>query len=148
MKLKKLIHTAFISLCLGTGCATAPMADKEAEAQAKTFSVKPNKANIYIYRGYFLPNAGWTVPILIDDNKVGELPISAFLVKEVDPGLHVIVGKASTDGEVKIVTEAGRNYFIWIKLAADMGSLFGKVEMEVLDEAHGQAGVSQYGLVK
>jgi hypothetical protein len=131
-------------MVLLAGCATVPMANKEADAAAKQFTVNPQKANIYVFREFMHGNSGWTVPVSIDDTPVGELAIQTYLVKEVDPGPHAIKGKGGKDGNLSIETVAGRNYFIRLYLGADIGSLTGAVKMEAIpDERAGRINVEQ-----
>lgn len=39
-----------LTVMLASGCASVQMASPEQDSQAKTFSVAPDKANIYVYR--------------------------------------------------------------------------------------------------
>jgi outer membrane biogenesis lipoprotein LolB len=47
-RLALLVLLVVVSLL--TGCASVPMASVERDAQAKSFTVKSDKANIYVFR--------------------------------------------------------------------------------------------------
>src|SRR5438067_5062542 len=81
------------------------------DSAAKTFRIKPNVANLYIYRESGLLGAavGWDV--LLDGRTVGVLTSGSYIFSEVQPGQHML-SRLQTAKPVRL--EPGRNYFFHI----------------------------------
>ena len=133
------------STTLVTGCASVPMASVERDAQAKTFSVKPDKANIYVYRNESL-GATVKVDIDLDGNQIGETVAKSYFSVEVAPGKHMLISRAENDSVLEVITETGKNYFVWQEMK--MGLLYARNKLQLVDDATGKAGVSECKLIE
>ena len=50
MHKKLIVVAALVGSAFVTGCVSVPMASPEKDSQAKSFAVKADKSNIYVYR--------------------------------------------------------------------------------------------------
>lgn len=131
-----LVCTAFL-----TGCATTVQkASREMDKQAKTFSVKPEKANIYVYRN-FLIFGGQAIDVELDGKLVGETYGLTYMVFEVDPGKHTLISKVDNECVLELEAEAGKNYFAQQLIFP--GFLKGTTKCHFVEDADGKAGVSE-----
>jgi PBP1b-binding outer membrane lipoprotein LpoB len=136
---------ALAAVVLASGCATVDMASTEMDTSAKNYAVKPNKANIYVYRNEVF-GAAIKIPVLLNGRAVGDTASKTFMVLEVEPGSHTIVSKAEKDATVKVSASAGRNYFVWQEVKMGMwqaGSM-----LHLVDEATGKAAVAECKLIQ
>ena len=65
---------ALAVVVLASGCASVPMATSGQDAAAKSYNVKPNKANIYVYRN---EQMGAAIDGLAPDNATGRTGLLA-----------------------------------------------------------------------
>jgi len=130
---------------LASGCASVPMASQELDTTAKTFAVKPGKANIYVYRNESM-GAAIKMPIALDGKLVGDTGAKTFLLLEVSPGNHTLVSKTENDSTLAIDAAAGRNYFVWQEVK--MGMMAARSALQRVDDATGKAGVAECKLVQ
>ena len=80
---KKLIAaSAILIVVFASGCASVPMATPEQDAAARSFSVKPDKANIYVYRNEAM-GAAIKMPVALNGKLVGDTAAKTFLKLEV-----------------------------------------------------------------
>jgi hypothetical protein len=124
-----------------TGCASVPMASLEQDAQTKTFSVKPGKANIYVYRNESM-GAAIKMDVSLDGKPVGQTAAKTFFALEVAPGKHTLQG----DSVLDLTAQAGKNYFVWQEVK--MGILVAGNKLQLVDEATGKAGVAECKLIE
>lgn len=129
---------------LVTGCASVPMASLERDAQTKTFTVKPDKANIYVYRNESM-GAAVKMDVDLDGRPIGQTVAKSYFALEVAPGKHTLVSKAENDSVLDVAAEAGKNYFIWQEVK--MGVLYARNKLQLVDDATGRAGVSECQLI-
>lgn len=134
-----------LGLMLLTGCASIPMASVEQDTQAKTFAVKPDKANIYLYRNESLGGAV-RMDVLLDGKPVGKTSAKTYMKLEVAPGQHTLMSKAENDDVLNISTDAGKNYFVWQE--SKMGILYARNLLHLVDEKTGKAGVEECKLIE
>lgn len=127
------------------GCASVPMASLEKDAAAKTYAVKPDKANIYVYRNENF-GAAIKMPVAIDGRLVGDTAAKTYLKVEVAPGNHTVTSKTENDASVSLQTTAGKNYFVWQEVK--MGMWSARSQLHQVDEATGKAGVDECKLVE
>jgi len=127
-----------------TGCASVPMASGERDAQTKTFTVKPDKANIYVYRNESM-GAAVKMDVDFDGKPIGQTVAKSYFALEVAPGKHTLISKAENDSVIDIAAEAGKNYFIWQEVK--MGVLYARNKLALVDDATGKAGVSECKLI-
>jgi hypothetical protein len=127
-----------IAALFAAGCATVPMADPAADKAAKTFSAPPGKSRIYVYRNETF-GAAVTMDVFIDGRKLGQTVAKTYLVADVDPGPHKIMGKSENEHLIDLTTVAGRIYYVWQEVK--MGFLYARNQLQVVDDKTGQAGV-------
>ena len=136
---------ALAIVVLASGCASVPMATTGQDQAAKTYAVKPQKANIYVYRNEQM-GAAIKMPVLLNGRAVGDTGAKTFMLLEVDPGSHTIVSKTENDATVKVDATAGRNYFVWQEVK--MGLMQARSQLHLVDEAQGKAGVAECNLIQ
>lgn len=141
------LFTTIIILSTGmlTGCASVKMASTSEDAKAKNFATHPDKANLYIYRNEFM-GAAIRMAVELDGKEIGKTGSKTYFAIGVAPGKHTIVSKAENDAQLDIMTEAGKNYFVWQEVK--MGLLFARSKLQLVDEAQGQAGVRESTLLE
>jgi Protein of unknown function (DUF2846) len=130
---------------LMVGCASVPMASPERDTAAKTFAVKADKANIYIYRNETI-GAAIKMPLALNGKLVADTGALTYLVLEVPPGAHTILSKTENDSTLTIDAVAGRNYFVWQEVK--MGMFAARSALQLVDEAKGKAGVAECKLIE
>jgi hypothetical protein len=144
--IRKLIAAAALAGVLGmSGCASVPMADRSVAAQAKQFQPAPNKAKVYVYRNEIM-GAAIKMPVLIDNQAVGDTTSKTYIEKDLPPGPHTITSKTEKDSSITIDMLAGRIYYIWQEVK--MGMFAARSQLHEVDEAKGQAGVRASKLIK
>jgi hypothetical protein len=136
---------AVLVVALASGCASVQMASAEQDAAAKSFAVKPGKANIYVYRNENF-GAAIKMPVAVDGRLVGDTAAKTYLVLEVAPGPHTVVSKTENDASVTLIAAAGRNYFLWQEVK--MGLVAARSNLQEVDEATGKAGVAECKLIQ
>ena len=130
---------------LVTGCASVPMASVEKDAQTKTFSVKPDKANIYVYRNESM-GAAVKMDVELNGKPIGQTAAKTYFSLEVAPGKHTLVSKAENDAVLDVPAEAGKNYFVWQEVK--MGLLYARNKLMLVDEETGKTGVAECKLIE
>ena len=139
--LRNLIAAGAVALVvLASGCASVPMATPEQDMAAKSYSVKPDKANIYVYRNETM-GAAIKMPVALDGRLVADTGAKTFMLLEVSPGSHTIVSKTENDSTLTVNATAGRNYFVWQEVK--MGMMAARSELHQVDDATGKAGVAE-----
>lgn len=102
-----MMGAALLSAALLSGCASVPMADATADAQAKQFVAPNDAANLYIYRNETFGTAV-KMPVLVDGVAVGDTVAHTYIFKQVTPGSHTITSKSENDATLTLSTEAGK----------------------------------------
>lgn len=136
---------AILFAVLASGCASVPMASPEKDKAAKTFAVKPGKANIYVYRNEVF-GAAIKMRVLLNDKEVGRTASKTYLLMEVDPGKHTLHSDTENASTLVVNTVAGRNYFVWQEVK--MGGFTASSLLQLVDEAKGKAGVAECSLIE
>jgi hypothetical protein len=134
-----------VAVSLLTGCASVPMASMEHDVQAKSFAVKPDKSNIYLYRNESM-GAAVKMDVVLDGKAIGQTVAKSYIKLEVSPGQHTLISKAETDDLLNINTEAGKNYFVWQEVK--MGMLYARSLLHTKDEETGKADVRECKLIE
>lgn len=143
---KLMAAVALTAVLLMTGCASVPMASKDSDAKAKQFAPSQgNTANLYIYRNEILGSA-IKMTVLIDGVSVGDTVANSYIFKSLPAGSHTVTSKAENDASLTVDMTAGQNYFVWQEVK--MGALYARSKLHLVDEATGEAGVKQCGLIK
>ena len=120
------------------GCASVPMAPKEADAAAKQFQPRPGMANIYLYRNETF-GAAIAMTVSLDGKIMGRTGPQTYFLWEVAPGRHEIGSHTENTSRLAIDAQAGRNYYVWQEVKMGMwqpGSL-----LQEMSEADGRKGV-------
>ena len=136
------MSAALLSAALLSGCASVPMANATADAQAKQFVAQANAANLYIYRNETF-GAALKMPVLVDGIAVGDTVAHSYILKQVTPG---ITSKSESDATLTLSTEAGKNYYVWQEVK--MGLLMARSKLSQVSEEEGKQGVMESKLVK
>lgn len=134
-----------IASAILTGCASVPMASPEMDTQAKQFTTVPGKAKIYIYRDENM-GAAVKMPVLLNGMSVGDTVAKSYILREVDPGEHVILSKTENDAELKLTAQAGTNYYVWQEVK--MGAFSARSQLHLVDDEKGQKSVKACKLIK
>ncbi|MFM5402545.1 DUF2846 domain-containing protein [Aeromonas veronii] len=140
-----MMSAALLSAALLSGCASVPMADATADAQAKQFVAPKDAANLYIYRNETFGTAV-KMPVLVDGVAVGDTVAHSYILKQVAPGSHTIISKSENDATLILSTEAGKNYYVWQEVK--MGLLMARSKLSQVSEEEGKQGVMESKLVK
>ena len=110
IKKMKLVTLALVIGTILTGCASAPGA-KFSGLQ----TVPPSTAELIIYRQSAFFAMGQSMPVLVDDNKVGELYNGSFLQQQITPGSHAVkvtTGAFGKSAEATVQIAAGERKFL------------------------------------
>lgn len=143
---KKLLTTcALVGVLALSGCASVPMADKNADVQAKAFMPASDKATVYIYRNETFGSA-IKMPVLIDNVSVGDTASKTYIEKQLAPGQHTITSKTEKDSSVSINMLAGQIYYVWQEVK--MGMWAAGSALHVVDAQKGQAGVRESKMIQ
>jgi hypothetical protein len=124
------------------GVATAP---PEHDAAAKQFRrPPPGMAALYVYRNEIWQSAA-RLHLLLNGQPLGTTTGQRYVVAWVGPGKHQLVSKGGNESALEIDAKPGGTYFVWQEAKA--GLLGTNTALHLVDEATGQAGVSQCTLV-
>jgi len=134
-----------VGALLLTGCASVHMASVEHDAQAKSFAVKSDKANIYLFRNESM-GAAVKMDVVLDGKPVGQTVAKSYMKFEVKPGQHTLISKAESDDVLNVNVDAGKNYFVWQEVK--MGMLYARSLLHLSDEQTGKAGVLECKLIE
>ena len=121
------------------------MASDEQDNAAKSFAVKPGKANIYVYRNENF-GAAIKMPVALNGKLVGDTAAKTYLVVQVDPGSYTVTSKTENDSNVTVDAAAGRNYFLWQEVK--MGLMAARSNLQLVDDATGKAGIAECKLIE
>jgi len=113
------------------------------ELAAKLFTLKRNKASIYIYRNGL--NSDLRMPISLDGKLLVATTSQTFVKVTVDPGFHEISSTEGNFSAVAIKTKAGNNYFIFQEIITDINTT--AANLQIVDDLEGQAGVEECRLI-
>ncbi len=124
--------------------ATAP---RPLDAMAKSFSVSPHKANIYVVcvsKPWWRGGAGF-VDVFLNETRVGTLDSAKYRLLIVPPGQYAVGHGWATkvDGAVTLAAGPGKNYFVRISERTGKGRPGVWRTIEILPEAEGQKLVRQ-----
>ena len=111
MKIVQIVFTSIVVISILTGCASSRFASQEQSSKARSFSVEPGMANIYLYKTE--ADEGARGQISVNDKLVGKLESGTFYQLVVSPDKYEISVVGEDTSVVQIVAEAGKNYFIW-----------------------------------
>jgi PBP1b-binding outer membrane lipoprotein LpoB len=144
---KRIIAMASVlaAVVLSTGCASVQMASAEKDAAAKTFAVKHDKANIYVYRNETM-GAAVKMPVALNGKLVGDTAAKTFMKLEVPAGEHTLLSKTENDSVLAVKADAGKNYFVWQEVK--MGVFAPRSLLQLVDEKAGKSAIEECKLVQ
>jgi hypothetical protein len=139
--------TTLAACALLSACASVPLAPKEKDVAAKTFTKPQNdKANLYIFRNCFVGQA-LKKSVFIDNQVIGESANKVYFFKQLAPGTH----KISTESEfgnndLEISLAGGQQYFVeqYIK----MGAFKGGANLRVVSDSEGRKAIADCNLAQ
>lgn len=126
------------------GCASVNTAPPAMQAEAKTFPVQTDKANLYIYRNESFGGAV-TMKVSVNDMPIGKTGPKSFFWLKVKPGTYNISSEAENTSLVTVVAEGGKDYFVWQEVK--LGLLFARNNLQTVNAATGKAGVLDSQLI-
>jgi hypothetical protein len=110
------------------------------DARAKSFSVSPDKSNIYvIYVSQPWWLAGNWADVFLDEAHVGTVTRGYYRLYTVTPATHSVgEGKQYVYKQVVLTTEAGKNYFV--RISEHDGNWLRNtwLSIEIIDEEEGR----------
>lgn len=146
MKLGTKIAACLVMASALGGCASVPMASADADAKAKTFVAPASgQAGIYVYRSETF-GAAIKMPLLLDNQSIGDTAAHTYVFRQVTPGKHTIVSKTENDVTLDIDAQPGKNYYVWQEVK--MGMFAARSALHLVDETTGEAGVKQCKLIQ
>jgi len=134
---------SFLALCallLMSGCASVSMMTADEDARGKTFTPPKDKANIYLYRNETF-GAAIKMPVSVNGKLAGQTASKTYFLWQVSPGTYDVSSVTENTSTVKLMVEAGKNYFVWQEVK--MGLLMARSELKQVDEGAGRAGVAE-----
>ncbi|HEX6929490.1 MAG TPA: DUF2846 domain-containing protein [Gammaproteobacteria bacterium] len=144
MKSIKLAMFAGALVLLSSGCASVPLADAGADANAKTFQVPVDKSAIYVYRNETF-GAAVKMPVVLDGKAMGSTAANTYFRWIVDPGQHTIISRTENDAKLTIDAKPGEDYYVWQEVK--MGLWSAGSQLHKVSEAEGRAGVRECKLI-
>ena len=130
-----LLLTSFV-----TGCASVPMASMDEDTKAKSFAVRTDKSNIYVYRNETIGSAV-RMTVALDGKLAGQTAMQTYFLFEVDPGSHEVSSVAENTSTLRLNTEGGKAYFVWQEVK--MGLWMARSQLQQVDEQTGRKGVAE-----
>jgi len=140
-----LFALAGIAVFMLVGCASVPMAPKDRDLAAKSFTPKPGKAQIYVYRNETLGSAVRMV-VSLDGRVIGQTGAKTFFWWEVEPGEHKISSHTENTADIVLKTEPDKLYFVWQEVK--MGMWGPRSLLHQVDEETGKLGVMECELIQ
>jgi hypothetical protein len=110
------------------------------DTKAKSFEVRPDKSNIYVYRN---ESIGGAIPmtVALNGKVAGQTAMQTYFLFEVDPGPYELSSIAENTSTLKLNTEAGKAYFVWQEVK--MGMWMARSQLQQVDEQTGRKGVAE-----
>ena len=145
MKGSRTIVLLGILLAALGGCATVPLASSQSDAEAKTFTTRPDKSVIYLYRNERFGGVA-RMGVSLDGKLAGESGPKTYFTWVVDPGSHELESQSENVDTLRIVTEPGKAYYVWQE--AKVGIWGARSQLHLVDAATGQQGVAECRLAQ
>jgi len=135
-----LLPALLLLLATVAGCASVPMASLDDDTEAKNFTVRTDKASIYLYRNEVF---GGAIPLTValDGKVAGQTGPQTYFLWEVEPGPHEVSSISENTSTLALDTEAGKAYYIWQEVK--MGLWMARSLLQEVDEETGRKGVSE-----
>ena len=127
-----------------SGCASIAKAPASLDTEAKQFIPNANHAQVYVYRNETL-GAALSMPVTVDGKLAGTTGPNSFFKFDLPEGKHTITSQGD-ESTLEIETQKNKNYYVWQEVK--MGAFSGGSELQIVDEAKGQAGVRECSLIQ
>ena len=114
------------------GCASTPQATSERDAQAKQFAADTKTATVYIYRpgvNFDTNTEDISSVLYVDQRLIGSTLAGVYFLVRLAPGTHVLSGIATDQGQMTLQVEAGRLYFVSLRVL-NGSSVFTQVSVD------------------
>lgn len=131
--------SALALVLLLTACVSVKMASKDDDLRAKKFAPPPGKANVYILRPSQVTLSALLFSVTIDGAPLGRTKVGTYLHAELAPAIYTLGTQSETKSSVKLVAEAGKNYFYLQDVG--FGAISARSELLPMSEPEGRAGV-------
>jgi len=122
------------------GCAIVPMADPDADADAKRFVPTPGSASVYVVRPNQFVGTACVLQISLDGVLLGEVAPGTYLVSLADPGSHTVAASEPRgwfEGDLEIDAAAGGACFVKVTVTSTAMSELG-LKLEPLSDSDGR----------
>lgn len=133
------MRRAFPLLLVLAACVSVKMASREDDAKAKKFAPSPGKANLYVVRPSQFTLSALLFSVTIDGNPLGRTKVGTYLHAELAPGIYTLATQSETKSSLKLVAEAGKNYFYLQEVS--FGAISARSELWPMSEPEGRTGV-------
>ncbi len=147
LKLRPIRALLFLAVAAASfaACSSYPTKHMMDTSEKPRLAVKPDKAILVIIRPSTIVAPIQVFGDYIDGKMVGETRNKTYIVTEVQPGVHYVMGKAQNMATARINFEAGRIYFL--KQDANRGWGYPRTSYSplLLDEAKKQLSDEGYG---
>ncbi len=129
-----------------TSCmtATAPLASKQKDSEAKSFSPPIGKANLYLLRSNTTMSGydKFSFESTLDGRRLGAVVVGRYIMRSIEPGSHTLEIFNNTNGEV-LNFQANAGDLIFYELKAYPGWDKIKARIQQLDEIKGRSKTTQ-----
>ena len=143
--MQKLLTAAFIALTL-VGCTSVLMGNAKQDAALKVFTVPADRSGIYVYRIGSILGAMVKMDVTVDGTFIGQTASNTYLYKEVTPGKHTVTSKAENTDSIDI--EAMPGTLIYLRQEVQMGILYARNKLRLVDEVAGKKGITETTLAE
>jgi len=144
MKSFKRITLVAAAMLLASGCASVPLADQAADAEAKKFTVPMDKASVYVFRNESFGGA-IKMPVTLNDRMMGDTGPKTYFHWLLDPGSYKIASHTENTPELVVDVEAGKDYYVWQEVK--MGLWTARSLLHKVDNTNGRKGVGESRLI-
>jgi len=132
--MSKIYFLLFISFLLA-GCSAISKTSKDLDLNAKNLSPTDDKALVYIVRPSFY--GGMEIfKVAVNGNSIGSASGKRFLFTLLEPGMYTFSSIAENQSELPIVIEAGKTYFLEMKVQTGLFSA--RTKLVRINEQEGQ----------
>lgn len=136
---------AIVTVVLLSACASVPRASRDLDSAAKEFKAPAqNKAQLYVFRDETF-GGNWGMDLLLDGRLIGQTTHHTFILADVEPGPHTLMGRAENDDVLKLDAKAGETMFVWQEVKT--GVWKARNQLQRVDEKRGRQGVVACELV-
>lgn len=128
------------------GCASVPIGDAKQDTALKVFMVSADRSGIYVYRTGSILGAMVKMDVTVDGMFIGQTASNTYLYKEVIPGKHTVTSKAENTDSIDI--EAMPGTLIYLRQEVQMGILYARNKLRLVDEVAGKKGITETNLAE